>query len=164
MWKKILNFLFSWINFKRVEPAPVPTPTPEPTPEPLPPQPEPVPERTIEEKLLSAHNEYRATAGLEPLVLNDSLIQACKEQAKFMNDTSRTTHLGRGNTTHAQRAKKYGYKSGLVAENVAMCPCEIDDVMQLWINSRGHRQNILGPFQEVGFAKVGDYWCSLFGG
>lgn len=164
MWSRLFNYLFSWINFKKEpEPTPapapiIPTPTPEPIPEPLPSVPD-----TIEVLLLAEHNRYRKEAGLDALKLDESLNKACAEQAKFMNDTSRITHLGRGNTTHSQRAKKHGYTSGLTAENVAMCPCEVNEVMQLWINSRGHRQNILGSFQVAGFAKSGNYWCALFG-
>lgn len=57
-----------------------------------------------------------------------------------------------------------------VGENIAMGYEEVDEVMDGWMNSKGHRQNILsGNYTHIGlgYARMSDnspYWCALFGG
>ena len=51
-----------------------------------------------------------------------------------------------------------------VGENIARGYRSVEAVMNGWMNSTGHRSNILrAQYQDCGFAKVGDYWCAVFG-
>ncbi|HKI17074.1 MAG TPA: CAP domain-containing protein, partial [Isosphaeraceae bacterium] len=64
--------------------------------------------------------------------------------------------------------KRKGYVFVKVGENIANGQKTIDEVMTSWMNSPGHRANILAKFTEMGAARVEDdegviYWCVDFG-
>jgi uncharacterized protein YkwD len=96
------------------------------------------------------------------------LMQAAQVQAQYMAERAKTTHDGPGGTTPAQRVKQQGYDYVQVAENVASGPETPEAVLQGWMHSPPHRQNILGPFHAIGAARALDtdgrpYWCVVFG-
>lgn len=146
---------------KPVEPInvdPAPAPTPEPTPEP---SPKPL---GIAEQLLNAHNEYRARNGKAALKLNDKLTEAAMKHAAYMESINVLTHTGRRRDMPWDRALAEGYQYRYIAENIAYGTVSVDSVMNMWINSSGHRENMLGSFKDFGAAKMGNYWCVVFGG
>lgn len=63
-----------------------------------------------------------------------------------------------------------GTKFRMTGENIAWGQNSIDQVMEAWMNSTGHRRNILNKrFTHAGFgyARYADgrpYWCAQFGG
>ncbi len=120
------------------------------------------PETPVATDLLSLHNDIRSRHGLQPLVEDKRLKDACIYHAEWMDKNRRMSHTGLGGSSHSDRARKFGYH-GLVAENIAMCPCTDKDVVDMWYNSSGHKRNMLGNFKYIGFARVGNYWCVLFG-
>ena len=66
----------------------------------------------------------------------------------------------------ASNAQEYPYI--LVGENIANGQEDVDEVMTTWMESPGHRENILAEFTEMGGALVKDdvgmnYWCVDFG-
>lgn len=144
---------------KPVEPINVvPDPTPEPTPEP-PPKP-----LGIAEQLLAAHNEYRARNGKAALKLNEKLTEAAMKHAAYMESVNVLTHRGRKRDMPWDRAMVENYQSRNIAENIAYGSVSVDSVMTMWINSSGHKENMLGSFKDFGAAKMGNYWCVVFGG
>jgi uncharacterized protein YkwD len=55
-----------------------------------------------------------------------------------------------------------------VAENIAFGQQAIEEVMRDWMNSKGHRQNMLGNYKDIGVAVATNargelYWCVVFG-
>jgi uncharacterized protein YkwD len=77
-----------------------------------------------------------------------------------------------GRASVGERVRQAGYNYQLVAENVAYTSGEntsIPKVMNLWMNSPGHRENILNEnYNEIGAAVQYDsngtcYWCVVFG-
>lgn len=144
-------------------PDPVPTPTPVPIPEP-PPTPTPV---TIASQLLDAHNQSRAAKGLRPLVLNPQLVKAAQGHSDFMAAKGRMAHSGIGDGSPWDRIAATGYSMRAAAENVAWNQQGVSLVMKSWMNSPGHRTNILGAYLEFGgavsYGKDGSpYWCAVF--
>jgi uncharacterized protein YkwD len=118
--------------------------------------------------LIQLHNQQRDQAGLPPLSLHTRLMQAAQVQAQYMAEHTKTTHDGSGGTTPAQRVKQQGYDYVRVAENVAGGPETPEAVLQGWMHSPPHRQNILGPFHDIGAARATgadgrSYWCVVFG-
>ena len=71
--------------------------------------------------------------------------------------------------TMADRAHHVGYPFGRLAENVALDYPDAETVVQGWMNSKGHRANILNPdVVETGIAIArsssgGVYYCQVFG-
>jgi uncharacterized protein YkwD len=95
-------------------------------------------------------------------------MQAAQVQAQYMAEHTNTTHEGPNGTTPAQRVKQQGYNYVQVAENVASGPETPAAVLQGWMHSPPHRQNILGAFSDIGAARATGadgqpYWCVVFG-
>ncbi len=107
-------------------------------------------------QLLALHNQARAGAGVRPLRLSAALQASAQRLA---NDCARRgatcSHDGSDGSTFYSRIKSAGYAGNTTGENWAFTnrPNGVQVPWQLWMNSPGHRQNILNPaFQEVGFA------------
>ena len=71
--------------------------------------------------------------------------------------------------TLGDRARYVGYPYGRLAENVALGYPNAETVVEGWMNSTGHRRNILdGSVVETGIAVArssagGLYYCQVFG-
>ena len=66
------------------------------------------------------------------------------------------SHMGSGGTTASDRANLAGYQSPSVGENIAAGYMTAQEVVDGWMNSPGHRENILNPnYTEIG---VGYYY------
>ena len=118
--------------------------------------------------LIRLHNQHRGKVGLPPLTIHTRLMRAAQIQAQYMAEHAKTTHQGPDGTTPAQRVKQQGYNYVKMAENVAGGSETPEAVLQGWMHSPPHRQNILGPFSDVGVARATGtdgrpYWCVVFG-
>jgi uncharacterized protein YkwD len=118
--------------------------------------------------LMALHNQERSRAGLPALTMDAKLMQAAQIQAQYMARSNQATHQGPDGTTPAQRVQQQGYHAMRVAENVADGQATAEAVLQAWLHSPPHRQNILGPFAEIGAARATSadgvpYWCVVFG-
>ncbi|MGL5944276.1 MAG: CAP domain-containing protein [Waterburya sp.] len=57
-----------------------------------------------------------------------------------------------------------GYQYSNLGENVAQGQTTPTDVLDSWMNSSGHRENILNPnFTEIGVGYENNYWTQVFG-
>lgn len=96
-------------------------------------------------------NAERARYGLQPLKLDPSLTQTARQQAWWM-----TSH-------HTMQHGNYP-----VAENIAMGQRSCGEVVRSWMNSSGHRANILNRrHRRIGVAAYTTpsgttYWCQQF--
>jgi uncharacterized protein YkwD len=71
--------------------------------------------------------------------------------------------------TPADRVRAVGYREKLVGENIAFGPRTADEVVQGWLDSPGHCENIMDPrFVQMGIAyasghtKRGLFWVQVF--
>jgi uncharacterized protein YkwD/dienelactone hydrolase len=124
----------------------------------------PKPPDSIAAALLSAHNIERKKEGKAPLKLSEKLSLAALAHAKDMAEHHTLDHTGSDKSTVAVRVKREGYVYIDVGENIADGQHDVDDVMATWMESPGHRKNILADFTEMGAARVKDskginYWC-----
>jgi uncharacterized protein YkwD len=63
------------------------------------------------------------------------------------------------------RMRAAGYKGSSYGENIAKGQRTCEEVMQGWMDSPGHRANILNPsFATIGIGIAGDCWVQDFGG
>jgi uncharacterized protein YkwD len=120
------------------------------------------------ESLIAAHNREREKAGLAPLKSAVKLTAAAQVHAKDMAAHEKMTHEGSDGSTPSERVEKAGYPYQNTGENVAAGQTSVDEVMTSWMNSPGHKANILGDFTEIGVARAFDaddrpYWCVDFG-
>ena len=118
--------------------------------------------------IVAAHNKLRADEKLPPLQFAPLLAQAAAIQAVDMAEHSEMKHEGTDGSTPADRIRRVGYHFQTSGENVAVFYPDVDRVMQAWVDSPPHKQNILGNFTELGISRVEDvdgkpYWCVDFG-
>ena len=119
-------------------------------------------------ELVAAHNKEREAEKLEPLAANAKLTAAALTQARDMAEHEKMTHEGSDGSKFNERIARQGYVGRRMAENVAVGQTTVAEVMREWMNSPHHRENILGPFSEIGVAYATSaegrrYWCTTFG-
>lgn len=116
-------------------------------------------------------NDARARNGLAPLASNAKLMQAARIHAQQMAKFQRLDHTinGAQYPTMQSRLEAVAYPYSNAAENVAWNQRDPASVVNGWMNSSGHRANILNPdLREIGAAmartaKGEPYWIQVFG-
>lgn len=107
------------------------------------------------EKLYQLTNEERKDSGLSPLVLNDKLSEAAYQKAQDMFTKDYWAHYAPDGTTPWNFILSSGYQYEYAGENLAKNFLFSKNVVDGWVASQTHRENILRPeFSEVGFAIV----------
>jgi uncharacterized YkwD family protein len=117
-------------------------------------------------EVLNLVNVERSKAGLKPLKMNATLNKSAQAKAKDMHDKKYFDHNSPTYGTPFQMMNKFGYKYSYAGENIAYGQRSPKEVMQAWMNSAGHRANILSSnFTEIGIGYVadGNYWVQQFG-
>ncbi|MCU1681701.1 MAG: Conserved putative secreted protein [Amycolatopsis sp.] len=110
-------------------------------------------------------NQARADAGCAPLSVESHLTNAAQEHSDDMSARNYFSHDTPEGVSFDQRIRAAGY-SQPGAENIAKGSTSAKQTMQLWMNSSGHRQNILNCSLTkigVGVATDGWYWTQDFG-
>lgn len=121
--------------------------------------------------LYKAHNDLRHSHHLPSLKSNSRLHRAAQKHADWMAKNHQMSHTENvsGYVSLTDRAQKAKYSYSMVAENVACGQTSVSTVMNGWMNSDGHRRNILNSsFTEIGAASAKSstgqiYWCVVFG-
>ncbi|TCC45928.1 CAP domain-containing protein [Kribbella capetownensis] len=98
---------------------------------------------TAEAQVLSLTNNERAKAGCGPLRMNSALTKAAEAHASDMVDKHYFAHDSLDGRSPFDRMKAAGYSGGAMAENIAVGYSSASAVVEGWMNSPGHRQNIL---------------------
>lgn len=153
-------------------PAPSPSPQSSPTPTPSPtatkPKPAPsAPQGTIDE-VLTLVNNARAEAGCGTVRIAPQLVNAATDHSADMASNNYFSHTSLDGRSPWDRAKAAGYQFAS-AENIAKGQSDAAAVMQAWMDSPGHRKNILNCASNtigLGVVKSGDgipYWTQMFG-
>ena len=104
----------------------------------------------IEENIVQYTNYERARYGLPALQVARELMDTARQHTNWMAFSQAFTH-----------------SNYPVAENIAMGQPDSQDVVQCWMNSPGHRANILGGYTRIGVAAYRTpsgtiYWCQQF--
>jgi uncharacterized protein YkwD len=105
----------------------------------------------IEANIISYTNEERARHGLPPLEVDKELMETAREHCTWMTLNRSIVHTRRP-----------------VAENIAMGQPHSSDVVRAWMNSPGHRANILNSGNlKIGVAAYRTaegtiFWCQQF--
>jgi hypothetical protein len=115
-------------------------------------------------------NQERARAGVSPLVMDPRLLAAAQKHSEWMAANNTMSHTGAGGSSPFDRIAAEGYRGRTAGENVAQGFTAPVSVMTAWMNSAGHRANLLNPaFQDIGVGIKAStsgqlYWCQTFGG
>lgn len=103
--------------------------------------------------LLSLTNQKRAESGLPALSLSSELNNAATNKAADMFVKNYWAHVGPDGTTPWSFIRSAGYEYIYAGENLARGYTTASDVVNAWMASPGHRDNILSSnYKDVGFA------------
>jgi uncharacterized protein YkwD len=122
--------------------------------------------KTPEQAVLELVNDQRAAKGCKALVIDDRITTAAQGHSTDMANKGYFDHVSKPEkTTFDQRMRNAGYpKPG--GENIAMGYETAAAVMDGWMKSSGHRENILNcdfTAMGVGLDTRGNYWTQNFG-
>jgi hypothetical protein len=110
--------------------------------------------RAQAEQLFALANEARAAQGAGPLKWDSALAAAALAHCERMAREGEIAHRYGGEDDLTERAGKAGAHFSLIEENVALGPY-VARIHQSWMNSPGHRANLLNPsIDRVGIAVV----------
>jgi uncharacterized protein YkwD len=117
---------------------------------------------TVADATLCMLNGERADRGLSALRLNDQLKRAALAHGADMVDHLYFSHAGRDGSQPAERIRAVGYLASggawRIGENLAWGTGDLatpKSIMAAWMNSPGHRANILQPdYREIGFGVI----------
>jgi uncharacterized protein YkwD len=119
-----------------------------------------------EQAVFELSNQERKKAGLPPLVVNEKLMQAARAHSVNMARLNQLEHT-LDDKGPGERIDEVKYRHRGWAENVAAGQRTPPEVVSSWMNSEGHKANLLGSHREfgVGVAKAADgtrYWTQVF--
>jgi uncharacterized protein YkwD len=108
----------------------------------------------------------RPFAPAPPLALSGTLANVAFGHAADMAEHDYFEHQDLNGQSPADRVRAMGYREKLVGENIAYGPKTVEEVVQGWLDSPGHCENIMDArFDAVGFAyatgrsgRHGLYW------
>lgn len=123
------------------------------------------------QEMLHAVNAERKKENLSPLCINNKLQAAAQGHSDDMARNNIFSHTGSGGSQLGARVKNQRFQYTGVGENIAAGQQTVAAVMESWMNSPGHRANILnGNFQffGMGYTRSGSatykhYWTQNFG-
>lgn len=144
---------------KPIAPKTAVTPVPVPTASPVAPKAGDVGALNQQDIIVLTNGE-RIKAGLPALSFNATLSHIAEAKAKDMIARQYFAHVSPSGVDVAGLAVEYGYSYKNIGENLALGDFEnSQDVVNGWMNSPGHRANILNTdFTEIGVsAVVGNY-------
>ena len=124
-----------------------------------------------EQRLLDLVNAARASAGCPALTPDSRLSAAALEHSRDMANRSYFEHTSPDGITPWSRMLAAGYQFSLAGENIAAGYSNVDAAFNGWMNSAGHRSNILNcSFRNMGLGLVNQpgspwtyYWTQAFG-
>lgn len=100
-------------------------------------------------------NRLRAAHGAPPLKANMRLACAARLHAADMAATGRLSHQGSDGATLTTRLARVNYRFARAAENVAQAGRDSQKVLALWMESPGHKRNLLNPhLTEAGLGRA----------
>ena len=121
-----------------------------------------------EQQVVNLVNKERAAAGLPALKVNTALANVAEKKAADMRDNNYFSHTSPTYGSPFDMMKQFGISYTSAGENIAKGQRTPDEVMTGWMNSPGHKANILNSsYTEIGVGYVTDssgagYWVQEF--
>jgi uncharacterized YkwD family protein len=118
-----------------------------------------------EQKVVDLTNQERAKNGLPALKVDVTLSKMAHEKSRDMSANGYFSHTSPTYGSPFDMMKKYGITYRYAGENIAMGQRTPEEVVKAWMNSEGHRKNILSPnynYIGVGYVSQGNYWTQEF--
>ena len=121
--------------------------------------------RRYETEVVRLVNVERSKKGLTPLTEDWQLSRVARYKSQDMCDKNYFSHTSPTYGSPFNMMKNFGISYRSAAENIAKGQSTPEAVVKAWMNSSGHRANILNPsFTKIGVGYVsnGRYWTQMF--
>ncbi|WP_413302896.1 SafA/ExsA family spore coat assembly protein [Bacillus sp. 1P10SD] len=123
--------------------------------------------KSVENQVIQLTNQERAKNGLPAMTADWELSRVARYKANDMRDKNYFSHTSPTYGSPFDMIKNFGISYRSAAENIAAGQTTPASVVQSWMNSSGHRANILSSNTRigVGYAKGGSYgyyWVQMF--
>ncbi|WP_163100871.1 CAP domain-containing protein [Peribacillus alkalitolerans] len=118
-----------------------------------------------EQKVVELTNAERAKAGLSALKLDTALSNVARKKSEDMKSKGYFSHTSPTYGSPFDMMKQFGISYTSAGENIAQGQQSPEEVVQAWMNSEGHRANIMNSsFTHIGVGHVagGNYWTQMF--
>ena len=128
----------------------------------------PLPDDTVsayEHEVVDLVNEIRAAEGLGKLEENWELSRVARFKSRDMREKRYFSHTSPTYGSPFEMMRAFGLAYRTAGENIAMGYPTPEAVVDGWMNSEGHRANILNPSFTVigvGYVSQGNYWTQMF--
>lgn len=118
-----------------------------------------------EKEVVRLVNDIRVQNGLKPLTEDWELSRVARIKSQDMKDNNYFSHTSPIYGTPFQMIRNFGISYRSAGENIARGQATPQAVVNAWMNSSGHRANILNPSYTrigVGYVANGKYWTQMF--
>ncbi|WP_077624320.1 CAP domain-containing protein [Sediminibacillus massiliensis] len=119
----------------------------------------------FEQEVVELTNEERAKNGLSPLKIDNELSKVAREKSSDMAENGYFSHNSPTYGSPFDMMKQFGISYNTAGENIAKGQRSPEEVVEAWMNSEGHRKNILNAdFTHigVGYVEQGNVWTQQF--
>lgn len=123
---------------------------------------------SYEERVAQLVNIEREKNGLQPLTFDSSISNVARAKSKDMADNNYFAHQSPTYGSAGDMLRNFGINWSAWGENIASGQDTPEEVVNAWMNSEGHRANILSPnFGKIGVGYVTGtngtpYWTQMF--
>ena len=124
--------------------------------------------KALESEVVRLVNIERSKVGLPPLKENWQLSRIARYKSQDMINKNYFSHYSPTYGSPFKMIESFGLRFSAAGENIAMGQRTPQEVMNAWMNSPGHRSNILNPtYTEIGVGLAKDksgrcYWTQMF--
>ncbi|MEL4105387.1 SafA/ExsA family spore coat assembly protein [Oscillospiraceae bacterium WX1] len=124
--------------------------------------------KALEQQVIDLVNRNRVSAGLAPLAANWELSRVARYKSQDMINKGYFGHTSPTYGSPFKMMEEFGIHFTAAGENIAYGQRSPQEVMNAWMNSPGHRANIMSPIYNqigVGVAKASNgtfYWTQEF--
>lgn len=120
---------------------------------------------SFESEVVRLVNAERSMAGLAPLTQDWQLSRVARYKSQDMKDLGYFSHTSPTYGSPFEMMKSFGITYRTAGENIAKGYSTPEAVVKAWMNSPGHRANILNSSYThlgVGYVAQGSYWTQMF--
>ena len=119
----------------------------------------------FEQEVVKLTNAEREKQGLAALKIDTELSKVARIKSQDMKDKNYFDHNSPTYGSPFDMMKQFGISYKTAGENIAQGQQTPEEVVQAWMNSQGHRENIMNSsFTHigVGYVESGNYWTQQF--
>lgn len=119
----------------------------------------------VESKVIELTNAQRRKNGLKDLQADTALSNVARTKSNDMRSKNYFSHTSPTYGSPFDMMRDFGITYKSAGENIAKGQTTPEQVVDAWMNSEGHRKNILSADYThigVGYSETGNYWTQMF--